>query len=533
MTSNIDPQYPAAGTALTANVRTNFQHAKDEIDALQALTIFKTIDCPAGTNPVADTDSDTLTLAAGSNKITITGTSSSDTVTFDVATSNININDLGDVNAGSPTNNQSLTWDTGSSKWVPETVSAGSAGGWTDDGGVVRLTTIGDEVGVGTVTVPHAGIGWAKLALEGTKRSADGPHVQFTIPDDDYPLMQMIMYDHDVVGIAFDAYYDGDWKSSDAGSNTMIYKVFDKLEFRYDSGVAAGSDLTWNVGFSMDLTDGHIQLRQAPTSYNPYDSATLDALVLRIAGGDTDNLISTRTPIIRVEKWSDADTGGGGAEHDVGAGMFSLIKQDGTADGNALTTYAEFKGGTVPGGLISLHARAYKTVSGNLYAGWFYAQGTNTGGFLHGIEVDVVTPSDTGHMTSIASGMSNGMWVVAGIDSGDDATWGIGIHGGGTGKWHTGIFINLNSIVPIDGGVNEAILIRGGSSAGNGYGGMMLTDYFDYGFHCSNAVIAGEDAIRIGSTHRVMWGNDDRYLYRSGNDLWWFDGTSGKKIQTI
>lgn len=65
----------------------------DAIDSLNtsvgALFMFKTIVCPAGTNPVADSATDTLTLTAGSNKITITGDSAADSVTLNVAESNI------------------------------------------------------------------------------------------------------------------------------------------------------------------------------------------------------------------------------------------------------------------------------------------------------------------------------------------------------------------------------------------------------------------------------------------------------------
>lgn len=43
--------------------------------------LFETISCPAGTNPVADTATDTLTLLAGAG-ITITGDSAADSVTF-------------------------------------------------------------------------------------------------------------------------------------------------------------------------------------------------------------------------------------------------------------------------------------------------------------------------------------------------------------------------------------------------------------------------------------------------------------------
>lgn len=49
---------------------------------------FETIACPAGTNPVADSATDTLTLAIGTagTDFAITGTAASDTITFDLPT---------------------------------------------------------------------------------------------------------------------------------------------------------------------------------------------------------------------------------------------------------------------------------------------------------------------------------------------------------------------------------------------------------------------------------------------------------------
>lgn len=46
---------------------------------------FNTIDCPAGTDPVAESATDTLTLASGTTALTITGDSAADSVTFAVA----------------------------------------------------------------------------------------------------------------------------------------------------------------------------------------------------------------------------------------------------------------------------------------------------------------------------------------------------------------------------------------------------------------------------------------------------------------
>lgn len=97
------------------------------------------------------------------------------------------------------------------------------------------------DVGIGTTSVPHGGIGYAKLAIDGADMSSAGPHVQYTTAADDYPVFQQLVFSHDNVGLSFDCYYDGVWKSSDTGSNFQIYKLNDQLVFNYASSVAPGS----------------------------------------------------------------------------------------------------------------------------------------------------------------------------------------------------------------------------------------------------------------------------------------------------
>ena len=43
-----------------------------------------------------------------------------------ILTENSTLNQLDDVNAATPNDNDSLTWDTATGKWVPEPVSGGS-----------------------------------------------------------------------------------------------------------------------------------------------------------------------------------------------------------------------------------------------------------------------------------------------------------------------------------------------------------------------------------------------------------------------
>jgi hypothetical protein len=93
----------------------------------------------------------------------------------------------------------------------------------------------GGKVGVGTQIIPHGGIGYAKFAI------------------DDYPVFQQLNWGHDNISLNFDAYYDGAWKSSDAGSSFQIYKIGNELKINYDT-IAAGSGVPWHVGIIMDTS---------------------------------------------------------------------------------------------------------------------------------------------------------------------------------------------------------------------------------------------------------------------------------------
>jgi len=119
----------------------------------------------------------------------------------------------------------------------------------------MRINSSGN-VGIGTTTIPHGGVGAAKLALDGGDQDfTTGPHVQMTTASDDHPLMQILPYGHDNVSINFDAYHDGtSWKSADAGSNFQIYKLSDNLQFRYAAGVTVGTEPTWGGAMNIDST---------------------------------------------------------------------------------------------------------------------------------------------------------------------------------------------------------------------------------------------------------------------------------------
>ncbi|MCH9032248.1 MAG: hypothetical protein IIB00_08325, partial [candidate division Zixibacteria bacterium] len=60
----------------------------------------------------------------------------------------IQLQDLADMGA---TDGQIMKWNQSATSWITANEETGSSG-WTDDGTIVRLTTIDDSVGIGTAT---------------------------------------------------------------------------------------------------------------------------------------------------------------------------------------------------------------------------------------------------------------------------------------------------------------------------------------------------------------------------------------------
>ena len=98
---------------------------------------------------------------------------------------------------------------------------------------------------------PHGGIGYAKFCIDGANGSSLGPHIQYTTSLDDYPLFQQLNWTHDDIRLYFDSYFDGSDKSSDAGSNYRIIKSSDSFKIDVDSGITAGSAITWDTALSI------------------------------------------------------------------------------------------------------------------------------------------------------------------------------------------------------------------------------------------------------------------------------------------
>lgn len=111
------------------------------------------------------------------------------------------------------------------------------------------------KVGIGANTIPEGGIGAARLAIEGSSASLNGPHMQFTTPSDNYPLLQNLNWTHDAVYNAFDAYFDGSWKSATtSGGNFVMGKELGKFVLQYGNNNTPGSVMSWNNGVVLTNT---------------------------------------------------------------------------------------------------------------------------------------------------------------------------------------------------------------------------------------------------------------------------------------
>jgi hypothetical protein len=94
------------------------------------------------------------------------------------------------------------------------------------------------------------------LEVQGTDASStDAPSIG-TMADDGYPGVVLAHYQHDDVGILFDAYFTDFNRSSDAGSNAAIFKFGDELLFDRSTGNAQGAVISWTDAMVINLSTG-------------------------------------------------------------------------------------------------------------------------------------------------------------------------------------------------------------------------------------------------------------------------------------
>lgn len=97
-----------------------------------------------------------------------------------------------------------------------------------------------------------------KLLVQGTAGSgtSTGANAAFYGSADQYPMMEILGYNHNDVAILFDAYYSSGYKSSSSSGNFQIQKTASAFNIQYASGVAAGSAVTFAT--ALGITPGGI-----------------------------------------------------------------------------------------------------------------------------------------------------------------------------------------------------------------------------------------------------------------------------------
>lgn len=208
----------------------------------------------------------------------------------------------------------------------------------------------------------------AAVEIQGTDGSATDGAILTLAGSDGYPGVTLWHYQHDTVGIYFDAYYDalGD-KSSDAGSNAAIYKFGDELQVGFDSGVAQGGTVAWNTSFKVDLTDGtitdssyHILSGGRRLAYQSMSSSTYGLTYNKNIIGVNTTLIAT--PVINLPNPTTDP-----AKYQ---GFTVIIKDEGGASsGNAITINA------APG--TTIDGSGSVTISTNYASLTLYSNGSN------------------------------------------------------------------------------------------------------------------------------------------------------------
>jgi len=198
---------------------------------------------------------------------------------------------------------------------------------------------------------------YSKLEINGSDASADGPHQTFVTGADVYPLMQVFTWQHDNMDVSFDAYYNGAWRSSDAGSNFQIRKQSDQLLINYESGIAQGSVVTWDT--ALTLTAAGALTLTSPSGVDLTLGARGSSITLNESGQEA---LSGFTATSIVGALNESLTEAIQAQSQMGFGVFDIISTSGVDadtvyDATDFQVYDEFES-TVAGGRVDAYYEA-------------------------------------------------------------------------------------------------------------------------------------------------------------------------------
>jgi hypothetical protein len=423
---------------------------------------FATIACPAGTNPTAEIVGDTLTLANGTN-IAISGNSTTDTVTIGI-TGQVVV-----ANGG-----------TGVSTFALNGVLYGNAAN------AIGVTAIGAEGQLLRVGASPFVPAWSTLTMPttiaaGSVFAANSANVLAAINS-----TSGTKYLKNAAGTI----------SWDAGTTDTPGGADTNVQFNDGGTLAGDASFVWNK------TTKALQIQNAPSvgSYTTGWGLASAGLGFNMGVATNASPNSSGKPSMVLQEFSSYDNAANSIAMTAyfngvgvsGAGTKSTIVSEAYANGATgdHVGITGWVGGPNPG-----HA--------NLYAGWFLTAQSTGNSFHHGIEIDIANSSaDYGHFTAPGQGWSCGLWVVN-ILGFYNNSWGVGISGSGALKWHSGIVVVQDSIVPNSGGNNEAVLIQGSASSGNAYNGIRLNSgYYTYGLDLVGGSFS-QSAIRLPNNVQI------------------------------
>ena len=260
------------------------------LSASSTTNAFETVDAPAGTDPVADSSTDTLTLTESSTPLSITGNSSTDTLAFDLDADSITATYLADTDFGDFTCDDTVSGclvDANAIDLAVDTMGNYVATLVDDGSGTMSITNSGTEDA--GVTIGLAGDGVSATYL------ADTDFGDFTCADGAGGCLvdaNSIALGTDTTGNYVLDVADGTGIDGTAsGEGTTYTPTFDATELSaltWSAGGSASLLWTWNlsgtdptltaesgqftIGGDLDLSDTTPHVRLIPASGDAFET---------------------------------------------------------------------------------------------------------------------------------------------------------------------------------------------------------------------------------------------------------------------
>lgn len=255
----------AASAALAAHVAAGDPHPAYLLEAAAAST-YQPLDATLTALAGVSTSSGVMTYFSGVDTVSAISSVSFGRGLLSVSSASALRTLISLSSSDNPTFNAvALTQDLGVGQYVKGNPDSDTLWSWANAdeltayvGGQTALymTEVAGLVSIGVNGSPVSSIN-SKLQVLGTASSSTAAAALALIcSTDSYPVLFGMGYAHDSADLAWDAYYNGSWRASDA-SSFAIAKSGDRVLFRR-SGASntPGNALTWTSGMVLDLASG-------------------------------------------------------------------------------------------------------------------------------------------------------------------------------------------------------------------------------------------------------------------------------------